>query len=538
MQVSVILADPEKKKKIEKRKLQVCAYCRVSTEQEEQELSYEAQIRYYTDKINSHKDWEMVKIYADDGISGTSLKRRDEFKEMIEACKKGKIDLILTKSISRFARNTLDCLQYVRLLKSLGVSIIFEKEGINTSEVATEMLITIFGSFAQAESESISLNVTWGVRQSFKQGKIRFNYNNFLGYRQGTDKKPEIVPEEAVIVKEIFYRYLDGESVRGLKKYLECKGYLSPGGNKEWSVSTIRSILKNEKYMGDCLLQKSYTVDFLNKTRKKNNGEVAKYYVTDSHEGIIPKNIFYKVQEEIMRRSAKTSNKPKNKIINKGRYSSKYALTDLLFCGECGTKYRRTTWARKGTKKIVWRCINRLEYGKKYCKNSPTIQEEVLQKAIINGINRIIENKEEIRDNLEKGLKTAILSECKEDDSVEVITARIETLNTEMRRLLANISSNNYKEEDDIKFRDISQEIKSLQDKLKEKECKEKDNNENAERINDLLKMLGNEKLEIEEYAEEIIKKTVEKIKIIDKATIKIEFYGGLTIIQNIIKGE
>lgn len=538
MQVSVILADPEKKKKIEKRKLQVCAYCRVSTEQEEQELSYEAQIRYYTDKINSHKDWKLVKIYADDGISGTSLKRRDEFKEMIEACKKGKIDLILTKSISRFARNTLDCLQYVRLLKSLGVSIIFEKEGINTSEVATEMLITIFGSFAQAESESISLNVTWGVRQSFKQGKIRFNYNNFLGYRQGADKKPEIVPEEAVIVKKIFYRYLDGESIRGLKKYLECKGYLSPGGNKEWSVSTIRSILKNEKYMGDCLLQKSYTVDFLNKTRKKNNGEVAKYYVTDSHEGIIPKNIFYKVQEEIMRRSAKTSNKPKNKIINKGRYSSKYALTDLLFCGECGTKYRRTTWARKGTKKVVWRCINRLEHGKKYCKNSPTIQEEVLQKAIINGINRIIENKKEIRDNLEKGLKTAILSECKEDDSVEVITARIETLNTEMRRLLANISSNNYKEEDDIKFRDISQEIKSLQDKLKEKECKEKDNNENAERINDLLKMLGNEKLEIEEYAEEIIKKIVEKIKIIDEATIKIEFYGGLTIIQNIIKGE
>lgn len=190
----------------------------------------------------------MVGIYADDGISGTSLKRRDEFKNMIDACKKGKIDLILTKSISRFARNTLDCLQYVRLLKSLGVSIIFEKEGINTSEVATEMLITIFGSFAQAESESISLNVTWGVRQSFKQGKIRFNYNNFLGYRQGADKKPEIVPEEAVIVKEIFYRYLDGESVRGLKKYLECKGYLSPGGNKEWSVSTIRSILKLVNY--------------------------------------------------------------------------------------------------------------------------------------------------------------------------------------------------------------------------------------------------------------------------------------------------
>lgn len=528
MQVSVIPASKTMAERLTKRrKLRVCAYARVSTELEEQENSYETQINSYTEKITSNKEWEFAGIYADEGISGTGTKKRTDFLRMIEDCKKGKIDMILTKSISRFARNTVDCLQYVRLLKSLGVSVVFEKEGINTSELSNEMLLTIMGSFAQAESESISQNVTWAVRKNFKAGKVPMRYKNFLGFRKGDDGKPEIEPKGAEVVVYMYTSIYEGMSIGGLKKSLEAKGILSPSGKKTWTPSTILSILTNEKYMGDALLQKTYTVDFLTKTKRKNNGELAKYYVTDALPAIISKQLFYAVQEELSRRRSKEANGTKMKAINKGRYSSQYALTDLLLCGTCGTKYRRTTWSKNGKKKVVWRCISRLEHGKKYCKDSPTVEENDLHTAIINGINKLIESKEEIRENLRLGLITAISNETEENE--EIIKSRIEELNGEIKDLLKEITSID-DEANDERFREITEEVRKLQSKLQERKAsKIVDQQQNA-KIQEIVKTIENMEYEIEEYDEALIKKIIEKIKIIDKEKIEINFYGGIKI--------
>lgn len=274
------------------QQLRVAAYCRVSTAEEEQQNSYQVQIAYYTDLINRKKEWSLVGIFADEGISGTQTKNRTEFKRMIRMCKNKKIDLVITKSISRFARNTVDCLEYVRQLKDLGIGVIFEKENINTLTMTSEFMIALYGSFAQAESESISKNVSWGKEKAYREGKVQFQYQNLLGYRKGTDGKPEIVPEEAETIKLIYKLFLDGYSMTNIKKALENKGILTAKGKKVWNESLISSILKNEKYVGDALLQKTYTLDCITHKVVRNHGERPMYLVTDHHAPIIDRDTY------------------------------------------------------------------------------------------------------------------------------------------------------------------------------------------------------------------------------------------------------
>lgn len=383
--------------------LRVAAYCRVSTEQEEQQNSYQVQISYYTDLINKKKEWTLAGIFADEGISGTQTKKRTEFNRMIRMCKNKKIDLVITKSISRFARNTVDCLEYVRQLKDLGIGVIFEKENINTLTMTSEFMIALYGSFAQAESESISKNVSWGKEKAYREGKVAFQYSKLLGYRKGEDGKPEIVPEEAETVKMIYAMFLDGYSMKSIKNILESRDLLTPTGKKIWSESLVRSILQNEKYVGDALLQKTYTLDCISHKVVKNHGERPMYLVSDHHDAIIDRDTYNRVQQELARRSSKRKVSDKT-ITEQGKYSGKYALTELLICGKCGTPYRRTTWVARGKKYIVWRCISRLEHGKKYCPDSPTIKEEQLHKAIIRAIN----NYYSCRDDIAKILKANI----------------------------------------------------------------------------------------------------------------------------------
>lgn len=306
---------------------------------------------------------------------------------MIRDCKRGKIDRIITKSISRFARNTVDCLKYVRLLKELNIDIYFEEQGIHSIDPGAEFYITIYGSIAQSESENISANVRWGKNQSAKEGKVSFAYKNFLGYRKGKDGKPEIVPEEAETVKLIYDEFLKGNSLGNIANDLTSRKILTPGKKEKWASSTVRSILSNEKYIGDALINKTYVVDCISKKVKSNNGERPKYYVENNHPAIIDRNTFNRVQEELARRASKRKVKFVGTKTQQGKYSSKYALTELLICGECGSPYRRCTWTtRDKNKKIVWRCISRLDYGKKYCKHSPSIEEDVLHNAIMSAI--------------------------------------------------------------------------------------------------------------------------------------------------------
>ena len=376
-------------------KQRVAAYCRVSTLLEQQESSFEAQKSYYTEMIQSNPNWKMAGIYADDGISGTDMRKRDEFNRLLRDCEAGKIDLVLTKSISRFARNTADMLNAIRKLRAKNIAIYFEKERINTLDDTGEMFITILGSQAQEESRNLSENTRWGITRRFENGTVLVNCSRFMGYTRNEDGELEIVPEEAEVVRLIFRLYLEGLSVAGIKRHLEGEGILTATGRKNWNDATIYRMLSNEKYMGDALLQKTYTADFLTKTRLKNNGEVRQYYITDNHEGIIPREIFHAVQLEKKRRAARNKSAVTRRAKEKKKgYSSKYILSNLLVCGECGQPYRRLTWTRNGVKRIVWRCASRAEHGTKYCQHSATLDEEPLQRAVMQAIRRAARDSE------------------------------------------------------------------------------------------------------------------------------------------------
>jgi site-specific DNA recombinase len=268
-------------------KRRVAGYARVSTDSDEQLTSYEAQVNYYTDYIKSRADWEFVKVYTDEGISALGTKHRDGFKKMVADALAGKIDLIITKSVSRFARNTVDSLVTIRKLKEKGVECFFEKENIYTFDGKGELLLTIMSSLAQEESRSISENVTWGQRKRFSDGKVSVGYSNFLGFEKGENDTLKVVPEEAETVRIIYKLFLEGKTTQGIANYLMEHGVLSPARKQKWQASTISSILTNEKYKGDALLQKRFTVDFLTKELRENNGEVPQYYVEGSHEAII-----------------------------------------------------------------------------------------------------------------------------------------------------------------------------------------------------------------------------------------------------------
>jgi DNA invertase Pin-like site-specific DNA recombinase len=273
-------------------KRKVAAYARVSTKDEEQLTSYEAQVKYYTNYIKSNEDWEFVDVYTDKGISATNTKNRDGFNSMISDAIDGKIDLIVTKSISRFARNTVDSLSTVRKLKEKGVEVYFEKENIFTMDSKVELLITIMSSLAQEESRSISEKVTWGQRKRFADGNFSLPYKHFLGYERGNDGLPRVVEKEAKIIRLIYKLFLEGKSPSRIARHLTEQDIPTPTNKTIWHSSTIISILSNEKYTGDAILQKEFTVDFLNKKRKKNEGEVPQYHVRNSHEAIISNEIY------------------------------------------------------------------------------------------------------------------------------------------------------------------------------------------------------------------------------------------------------
>lgn len=286
----------------EKKKLRVAAYCRVSTGSDAQLESLDTQKTYFENYINSRNDWELAGIYYDDGISGTNTKKRAEFNRMIDECMAGNIDMIITKSISRFSRNTLDCLKFIRLLKDKNIPVFFEKESINTMDAKGEVLLTIMASLAQQESQSMSQNIKPGLQYRYQQGHVQINHKHFLGYTKDADGNLVIDPEQAETVKRIYREYLEGYSMDKIATGLMADGILTGAGKAKWWTSTINKILRNEKYIGDALLQKTYTTDFLSKTRIKNNGTVPQYYVEGNHEAIIPKEIFMQVQEELVRR--------------------------------------------------------------------------------------------------------------------------------------------------------------------------------------------------------------------------------------------
>lgn len=517
------IAEMQGESRIDMRPKRVAAYCRVSTDREEQEHSFETQKAMYTEMIMMKPTWQMAGIYADEGITGTVAKKRPGFMKMIEDCRKGKIDMIVTKSVSRFSRNNLDCLMYVRELKQLGIPIIFEKEGINTIQVSSELLLTLFGALSQAESESISMNVKLGIRQSLKNGNVRFSYKTFLGYRKGADGQPEIVPEQADIVRRIYNDFIAGATYLEIAKRLTEENVPTMGGGNRWFSERIKSILKNEKYKGDALLQKTYITDPISKRVKKNNGELPMYYVENSHPAIIERRIFDRVQEEIARRAGKKKVKQTGTKTELGRYSGKYALTELLYCGECGTPYRRCTWSRDGKKKIVWRCVSRLDYGKKYCKNSPSVEESRLHNAIAAAITKKA-NSEEINIG---GIMNHIESFGSRRDTDGIIQrqrriAEIEKVIDDLARLNSDEAQSG---ELDYKFSELYAELYSVKDELEEMQSGA--SALDGDMLNEMREVVAGLKNHPVEYDDKVVRQLIDCIKVMSADTIKICFKDG-----------
>ena len=498
------------------RKLRVAAYCRVSTEEEEQQGSFEIQKLYYTEKINSTPEWEVAGIYADDGISGVHTKKRDGFNQMIQDCKKHRIDLILTKSISRFARNTLDSIQYVRMLKQMGIAVVFEKENINTATMNSEMILTVLSAFAQAESESISQNVARGKRMGYKHGKFAFPYGRIIGYRKGADGKPEIIPEQAEIIRLIFNRYLQGDSLQSIKAKLETAGALTARGNTAWSAQSIQRILQNEKYCGDVLLQKTFTEDVLTGVHKKNTGQLPQYYIENYHEGIVSKQMFREVQAEIARRNSKSAaNQRKHR---RGRYNSKYALSERLVCGNCGSPYKRVTWNIHGRKQIVWRCVNRIEYGPKFCGSSPSVPEEKLHRAILKAVQDLAAN---FTDEVAAQIN-GILHSIQTGESIKPnLQEQLEQTQQEFDRLLE--MSLDFDEDTpflDNRLKKLNNKIKSLKKAIEESAARQ-------EKARQPEMLLSAKDLQILEYDDALTARIIEKITVRSRNEIEIRFIGG-----------
>ena len=526
--VRVIPAKPEfsGENRIDIRPRRVAAYCRVSTDKEEQEHSFETQKSMYTDMIMMKPNWQMAGIYADEGITGTIAKKRPDFMRMIEDCRKGKIDMIVTKSVSRFSRNNLDCLLYVRELKEMGIPILFEKEGINTLQVSSELLLTLFSGLSQAESESMSLNIRLGKRQSLKNGNVPFSYKSFLGYRKGADGKPEIDEEQAAVVRRIYAEYLAGKSLLDIAKGLTAEQIPTAAGKKEWSAARILSILTNEKYKGDALLQKTYIADCISKKVKKNNGELPMYYVENNHPAIIERAVFDRVQEEVSRRNSKRKVKQTGTKTELGKYSGKYALSELLYCGECGTPYRRCTWSKNGKKKVVWRCVSRLDYGTKYCKDSPSIEEEVLHRAIAEAITQKAQREgadmNRIRRHIElyqSGLDRSDV--LQKQERLKVIQAHID----ELTRLDSEAAQNG---DFDAQFESLFSEMYAIKDELAEAEKSKTKLETAADSLEEMTAVMEGLKNHPVEYNDLAVRQLIECVKVVSADTLHIYFKDGV----------
>lgn len=530
--VTVIPAKPQMMQETIKHQLRVAAYCRVSTEEEEQQSSYEAQCSYYTDKIMTNPEWTMAGIFADEGITGTSTKKRDDFNRMIRKCRQKKIDLILTKSISRFARNTLDCLRYVRALKELGIGVYFEKENINTLQMDTELILTFMGAFAQSESESISANVKWGKKQAMREGKVNFPISRLYGYTTDENGALVIQVEQAEIVKEIYRKFLLGHSIRMIRDALNADGIPAKGG-KEWQFASVQGIITNEKYCGDVLMQKTFKPDVMTGKVVKNTGQLPMYLIRNNHPAIVSRETYQAAQAEMARRSAGKSPSTKNAPTGRSCYSSKYALSERLVCGVCGTRYQRCTWHRKNKVRVVWRCVSRVEYGTKYCKESPTMDERPLQQAIMEAINSAMGPKEELAQLITDTMIHEVITIPDSTVTLGEIKRRLKELEAEFDSMLENPPSDNM-ESYLNRFQGIKNEMALLKEQREIISVQLRKNTEAQERIRNTTIALDRASHHMTEWDEDTIRQLVHTVKVISADHIKVILTDGTEIHQEV----
>ena len=513
-----------------RKKLRVAAYCRVSTDKDEQLNSFEVQKTYYTEKIASNPNWKMADIFADEGISGVSMKKRDEFKRMLRHCREGRIDMILVKSVSRFGRNTVDVMRTVRSLREKNITVLFEKENLDTSQMTSELMLAFFSAFSQSESESIRENIIRGNAMAYAQGKVSISPTMF-GFRKGSDDEIAIDEEQAQVVRMIYNDYLDGMTPGDIKKKLEKLHIKTAFGRDTWNTTVILGLLQNEKYRGDALLQKTFSPSLFSERSKVNNGELTKYYVRGCLPVIVEPDIWQQVQEELARRRAKRASTEKAKNPLAGRHRGKYALSELLVCGKCGSPYRRTTWAKKGKKKIVWRCGTRLDYGTQFCNESPTLEEGALHTAIVNGImNQYINvgaDMELLKANLDRALAPQI------PGGEADIRARITELTQQKQELVARCMEENDITKYELLLTNIVNELEQLNQRLAGIESQQKNRAITESRMAEIDELLGQFAESGMEYDDVLTRRLVSTIHVKSAEEIEITFQDGKTRTEN-----
>ena len=513
----------EKDRKVIKN---VGAYCRVSTDTEEQQGSYNSQVNYYTEKIKSTPGWRFVKVYGDEGISGTNADNRPGFQEMMQDCENGKLDLIITKSISRFSRNVTVTLEVARKLRDKDIGIFFEKENLNTLHYTSESLLAIFSSLAQAESESMSENIKMGREFKYKNGECCYNMGKVFGFNQDSDGIVTINEEQAVVVKHMYEGYLNGMSIGGIIKDLQERKIPSPTGKENWSPGTVERILSSEKYKGDFLTRKTFTVDPISKKKKKNTGQVSQYLITNHHPAIIEPEMFDMVQSEMARRGCIKKNDKKKHY---GKYSGKFPFNNLIICGDCGAKYRRTMWVEKnGDKKHVWRCVNRIQDGKKaHCRHSVSINDIYLTKKTVEAINIIYKSRSRVKDILKCSI--ASLMGDTEQPMITENMARLEELSDLMRDA---IFKNATGEMTPKELEKICYEVKTESEKLRkeneEHEITRKMKSAESSKLKQIFKAVDGMAEELTEIDNTLVRNIIEKMEVISEDKLTIWFIGDI----------
>lgn len=490
---------------IEKRK--VAAYARVSTDLEEQVTSYKAQVDYYTKFIKEREDWDFVKVYTDEGISGTSTKKREGFQLMIADALDGKINLIITKSVSRFARNTVDSLSTIRLLKEHDVEIYFQKENIFTFDSKGELMISILSSLAQEESRSISENVTWGQRKRFADGKVSLPYKSFLGYRKGADGLPEIVPEEAEVVRYIYRRFIAGLTPYKIAAELTEQGIPTPAGKEKWAGSTIKSILTNEKYKGDALLQKKFTVDFLTKKQKINEGEIPQYYVENSHPAIITPQEFDMVQEEFLKRE------------NFGKqYSSTSVFASKIICGDCGGYFGAKVWhSNSKYRRVIYQCNSKFK-GEHFC-TTPHLYEPEIQHKFLNAFSRYFGQKDVVIRNC-----LFVLNQLKlQDEHNAELQAEFDKINNQLKEYIESGGTDSNYSELNARYEEISAKIDTEEKLAAERKGR-------IAKMQEILRVLRNSDSILETFDENIWTALVETLTVFHDGSMVFLFKDGTEI--------
>lgn len=493
-------------------RLRVAAYCRVSTDSEDQLNSYKSQVQYYTDMIKKNKEWVLAYIYADEAITGTQVTKREDFQRMINDCMNGEIDMVFTKSISRFARNTLDTLKYVRMLKERNIAVYFEDEKINTLTMDGELLLVVLSSVAQQEVENISANVKKGLKMKMKRGEL-VGFQGCIGYDyHPEDKTITVNQEEAEIVRYIFNRYVDGAGGSVIGQELESLGYKTKYGSSTWAPSTVIGIIKNEKYKGDILLGKTFTVDPISKRRLENMGEEDKFYMKDHHEPIISEEVFEKAQEILNRRNKNRTTVGSGK---REKYSRKYAFSCMLECGFCGGTLTRRNW-HSGSQysKVIWQCVTATKKGKKFCKHSKGIPETAIEEAFVESYRLLCDDNkdvlEEFLQRMDDTLSSSVVSKQlakaeKEIDALEKKKSKLVDM-----RLEEIIDKETY----ESKYADLV----SKQEQLVEERQKLQETSDNEKDIKKRLKEF---------------KKTLEQNEVLDK----FDRYVFESIVEKVIVG-